>query len=137
MKFIIYICTRLRHGQFPRLPDFPYSEEYGKFIYQGQSLDATQLNEVAPIVFDPNYRSGGFAFCVEAIIPLTETEKEAPEKEAPEKEAPESEFRIVDGEIFKGDDKIGGFSDPENHLRMTRGHAGLREEVEAWIESTT
>ncbi|MEI6676274.1 MAG: hypothetical protein WCO57_13975 [Verrucomicrobiota bacterium] len=67
MKFIIFICNRIRHGQYPRLPEFFYNEEVGKYVYQGRELTLEEFNAAALVVFDPNYRSNGYNFCPMAI----------------------------------------------------------------------
>lgn len=67
MKFIIFICNRIRHGQYPRLPDFFYNEELGKYVYQGRELTLDEFNAAALVVFDPNFRSNGYNFCPMAI----------------------------------------------------------------------
>ena len=68
MKFIIYICNRLRQGQFPRMSDFPYNEQLGKYIYQGKIMDVHEFNAACETIFDPNYRTSGYNFRPLAII---------------------------------------------------------------------
>lgn len=83
MKFIIFIATRLRHGEHPKLKDFPYSHEHGRYIYQGRELTADEFNAAAKVVFDSNYRGNGYAFRPEAIAPA-EAPAEATEPEQSE-----------------------------------------------------
>ena len=69
MKFIIFICTRLSNGQYPRLPDFFYDATLAKYIYQGRELTLDEFNSASKVVFDQNYRSNGFHFCPMALDP--------------------------------------------------------------------
>lgn len=66
----------------------------------------------------------------------TEKTEETPEPETePETETPPP-FTLKDGEILDpSGKKIAGFHDPDNHLRMSRGNANRRDEVEAFLES--
>lgn len=45
-------------------------------------------------------------------------------------------YRTEDG-IFDGETKIAGFVDPDGHLRMSKGFADRRDEVEAFLEGST
>lgn len=42
------------------------------------------------------------------------------------------QFRVVNKEVFLGDDKIGFFNDPDNHYQATRGNAEHREAFLKW-----
>lgn len=77
MKFIIFIATRLRHGEHPKLKDFPYSHDHGRYLYQGRELTSDEFNAAAKVVFDSNYRGNGYAFRPEAIAPA-ETDWQPP-----------------------------------------------------------
>ena len=83
MKFIIYVCTRIRNGQYPRLPDFQYSEEHAKYIYLGRELTLEEFNVACPSVFDPNYRNNSYSFCPEVIAPAKDILTDTKEQEIP------------------------------------------------------
>lgn len=72
MKFIISISNRIRHGQYPRLPDFQYSQDHGKYLYQGRELTLEEFNAAAAIVFAPTYRNNSYSFCPLAIQEVVE-----------------------------------------------------------------
>lgn len=60
MKFILFIATRLRSGQFPRLPDFQHSHIFNAYIYGGKPLDAQEFNSACEQVYVDGYRNQGF-----------------------------------------------------------------------------
>ena len=133
MKFIIFICDRIRNGQFPRLPDFQVNEQHGKYLYQGRELTAEEFTAAAERVFAPGYRNQGFTF--RPGIVAVSAAKPAPVPASPV-EAP-APFRMEGKSIFKGDERIGGiFGEGEKqHLRVNAEFSDLRPEIEAWIEA--
>lgn len=84
MLFIIYICTRIKPGQYPKLPDFPFSEKHQQYIYQGRELTAEEFNAASRKVFDPLYRNQGYTFRPLVGIPVVEQSKQPVEPTAPE-----------------------------------------------------
>ena len=152
MKFIIYIATRLRQGQYPRLPDFPYSEKHGKYIYQGKELDSDEFNTACEKVFEQNYRTSGYVFrplVIAATLAVAEPEAkpepvvETPPAEEQPVESPEQPtattdpfhgFFMEDNVIYLEGQRIGSLVD--GILRMAKGKSELREQVEAFISST-
>lgn len=89
MKFIIFINSRIRHGQSVRHPDFSYNAEHQKYIYGGRALTADEFNDAAARVFSEKYQTKGFVFSpmvvkeVEATAPPVEAPPEPPEPPAP------------------------------------------------------
>lgn len=67
MKFLIYISSRIRHGQAIRHPDFKHSHEHGLYLYGGRELDADEFNAAAARVFAENYRTDGFRFAPKVV----------------------------------------------------------------------
>lgn len=119
MKFIIYISSRLRHGEYPKLPEFPFSQEHGKYIYKGKELEADEFNEAAKRVFHIDYRANGYSFRPEAIPQPQSTER----------------FRLDGTDIFEGDERVGGLFQPGPHLRVATGKSDLRADLEAFLTS--
>lgn len=77
MKFIIHIASRIRPGQFPKLPDFQFSQERQMYLYAGRELDVAEFNAAAERVFDPKYNSKGYVFrpvAIEVLEPIQEPE---------------------------------------------------------------
>jgi len=120
MKFIIFICTRLSNGQYPRLPDFPYNSELGKYVYQGRELTLDEFNDAARVVFEQNYRSNGYHFCPMAILPAIESPS----------------FRIDGQRIYSGDNHVAGLFGEKKHLRVLSEYSDLRAELEDWLANT-
>ena len=81
-KFLIFIASRIRHGQSVRHPDFSYNAEHQKYIYGGRALTADEFNDAAARVFSEKYQTKGFVF---APMVVKEVEATAP----PTKEPPE------------------------------------------------
>jgi len=146
MKFIIFIASRLRQGQYPRLPDFPYSERHGKYIYQGKELDADEFNTACERVFEQNYRTNGYSFrplvlaaALAVAEPAPVVEETPTVEEAPEQPAeafttdPFHGYAIEDDVIYLEGARIGSVVD--GVLRMAKGRSELREQVEAFISS--
>ena len=142
MKFIIFICDRLRHGQFPRLPEFQFNPDHGKYIYQGRELSAEEFTAACERVFDANYRTCGFTFrpgIVEMKKPDPVLVEQSPQPVEPtlfdtptvDESAPL--FRMEGNNIFQGDERVGGIFD--GTLRVARGMADLRPALEAWLQS--
>lgn len=138
MKFIIFICTRIRHGQYPRLPDFQYSEKLGKYIYQGRELTLEEFNAASLVVFDQNYRNSGYNFCpmaieaVEEVAPVPVAEPVAPVEETTTR-APK--FTLSGKSIFLDGQRVGGLYGEEKHLRVVEEFQDLRPQIETFIES--
>lgn len=80
MKFIIFINSRIRHGQSVRHPDFSHNAEHQKYIYGGRALTADEFNDAASRVFSEKYQTKGFVF---APMVVKEVEATAPPVEAP------------------------------------------------------
>lgn len=78
MKFILFIASRIRPGQFPKLPEFRFSNEHMKYLYAGQPLDMDEFNEACEKVFDEKYRNKGFLFRPMLIEDPPPVEVEAP-----------------------------------------------------------
>lgn len=134
MTFIIFIAGRIRHGQFPRLPDFPYSEAYGKYIYQGRELDSDEFNTAAAKVFDPHYRNNGFSFQPMAVVPVVEVAAAAAEPVAAAQPPAEEPFSITDGSVFREGERVATLLE-DGGLRMARGFSTLRPDIEAWMNT--
>jgi hypothetical protein len=151
-SFIIFIAGRIRHGQFPRLPDFPYSEKHGKYIYQGRELNADEFNAAAAIVFDPHYRANGFSFQPLVVSDVAAAEEPVLDEPAPaaaaeppaeeEAEQPASvetlpdaqPFLVQDGDVFHEGNRIASILE-DGTIRMARGFAPLRVQLDEWLKS--
>lgn len=96
MKFIIYVAGNIRNGQRVGLADFPYSEAYGKFIYQCRELTLEEFNAAAVIVFSPTYHSNEFTFCPLAIDPEAEAKAAAESQRLAEEAAAAESVRIAE-----------------------------------------
>ena len=158
MKFIIFICNRLRQGQFPRLSDFPYNEQLGKYIYGGQVMNQREFNEACVRIFDPNYRTNGFTFRPEALdlaaipaTPAVSVPTPAPTSEdlkpSSEDLTPSSEEKAPSSEVVEGVSTFAQHGDDiylegrivgrlfDGKLKMVKGEAELREQALAFIAS--
>lgn len=146
MKFIIFICTRIRHGQYPRLPDFQYSEKLGKYIYQGRELTLEEFNAAALVVFDQNYRANGYNFAPMAIAAVEEvapapvvapvTDPVAPvEDPAVQPTGGELKFILTGKSIFLDGVRVGGLYGEEKQLRVVEDFQDLRPQIETFIQS--
>ena len=105
MKFIIFICSHLQHGEYPRLPDFPYNEALGKYIYQGRELTLEEFNEAALVVFDPKYRTSGYAFAPqiiadEVVVQLTEAREVKKKTESSYRKSRTASMKAVADSLF-------------------------------------
>jgi len=146
-SFIIFIAGRIRHGQFPRLPDFPYSEKHGRYIYQGRELDADEFNTASAIVFDPHYRNNGFSFQPLVVSDVAATEEPQADNqeptptvaaaEPPVETPPDAQpFVIEDGDVFHEGQRIASIQEGGS-IRMARGFAPLRVQLDEWMKSQT
>lgn len=117
MKFIIFIASRLRHGEYPKLRDFPFNQQHQRYIYQGRELTADEFNAAAKVVFDAGYRGNGYTFQPEALP------------------QPVPVFRLDGTDIFDGDERVGGLFQPGPHLRVAPGKSSLRADLEAFLQS--
>jgi hypothetical protein len=146
-SFIIFIAGRIRHGQFPRLPDFPFSEKHGKYIYQGRELNEEEFNAAAAIVFDPHYRNNGFTFQPLVVRETSATEEpqavEEPAAPVDDVEPPVDEFMtppdaqpfiIEDGDVFFEGQRVASIQE-DGTIRMARGFAPLRVKLDEWLKS--
>ena len=126
MKFIIFISSRLRHGEYPKLPDFPYSQQHGRYIYMGKELTKDEFNTAAKAVFLNTYRSNGYFFCPEAITAPEPNETPAP-----------SSFTLDGKSILLNGERIAGLFGDEKQLRVVSAHSDLRPQIEAWLQTIT
>jgi len=120
MKFLIYICDRIRHGQYPRLPGFSHSEKHGKFVWQGRELTLEEFNAASAVVFAPNYLRHDYHLCPLAIAPAVA--------------APT--LRLDGQKIYSGETHVAGLFGEKKHLRVLAEHAELRSNIETWLANT-
>lgn len=144
-RFIIFVAGRIRQGQFPRLPDFPYSAAHGQYIYQGRELDEDEFNVAAAKVFSPNYRNKGFNFQPMVVVPVVEdaaaaaepvaaAQPPADEPEAQPETSAEEPYTIADGGVFHDGSRVATILE-DGSLRMARGFSTLRPDIEAWMNT--
>lgn len=136
MKLIIFISSRLRNGQFPRLPDFSYSHDHGRYIYAGKELTPEEFNVAAEKVFNERYRGNGFQFCASVVTTVENVEVVA----APvvvEQPKPQSRFTLDDKAILLDGTRIAGIygSGQDAHLRVLAEWKDIRSEIEDWLKS--
>lgn len=72
---LIFIAGKIRQGQFPRVPGFAYSEEYGKYLYGGAPVPLDEFNAAAEVALDPAEKR--FSLSVRIVDVLTPEEKAA------------------------------------------------------------
>lgn len=158
MKLLIEISSRIRRGQFPRLPDFKYSAHFNSYVYGGRALDPEEFNTAAGIVFAEHYRTQGFTFAPRVLSPdeieayedsiVAEADQRklvvaaaakraaepapADEEEPPAEETPASRFSLVDDEVFEGETKVAKIL-ADGSIRAGYGHASLKPDIEAWL----
>lgn len=126
MKFIIFVAGNIRNGQRVGLPDFPYSEAHGKYIYQNRELEFDEFNDIAVRVFNPNYHTNEFTLC--PLLVAVEAAVLAPLVD----EAISLDFRLEGKSIYLGDDRVAGLYGDEKHLRVFK--EDLRPQIEAWLQ---
>lgn len=119
MKFIIYISSNVQHGEYPSLPEFKFHHSYGKYTFGGKELTVDEFNEASKRVFHPDFRTEGYRFCPECILPPP----------------PASRFRLDGTDIFEGDERVGGLFQPGPHLRVATGKSDLRADLEAFLST--
>lgn len=162
MKFVFRISNRLRSAQpIPR--DFMPIKgiEHLGLVYQQRVIEtAEDFNATLATINDPRFPGRGCSFFPYALTdaeiaamnatpapePAPVVEEPAPEPSAVEKPAEEAaapeespeepapaKFRLVENDIFMGEERVGGIY--ENGLRCSKGYAELREEIEAWLNT--
>jgi hypothetical protein len=131
MKFIIAICDRFSPGQYPKLPDFQFSQKHQKYVYIGRELDASEFNEACARVFDPKYRNKEYHFMPAMILEIPEIKKEESGKE----ESKIPELRFEGRAIFLGETRVAGLFGDDNHLRVVAEFNGMRDQIETFVKS--
>lgn len=131
MKFIIYVAGNIRNGQRVGLPDFPYSEIHGKFVYQCRELTFEEFNAAALIVFNPFYHTNEFTFCPQAIAAKSEAAAAPSVVKREPALLPPEKFRFHGKGIFMGEKRVAGLFGEERNLRVFDDE--LRVEIEKWL----
>lgn len=90
---IIFIAGKIRQGQFPKLPGFAYSEEYGKYLYSGAPVPLDEFNAAAEQILDPADRR--FSISVRIVDVLTPEDVARIAKEEAEAKAAEEASRVA------------------------------------------
>lgn len=134
MKILIYLASTTRRS-VPRVGGFLYNEEHQKYLYGGKALDAEEANEAAQACLDKPVRNLGHTVTFRVIPDAEETPVTLKKQEAAPEAPPAPVFTIVGDEILRDGEKVAGFTDPDQHLRMTRGNSHLREEVENFLNN--
>lgn len=158
MKAVFRISTRLRNAApIPRgfLP-IKGLEHLGLIYQQRIITTPEEFNETLVAINDPRFPSRGCSFFPYLLTaedeakmnaaPVVEAapveEPPAPEpvaEDPPVEESPVEQpanpepFRLVENDIFQGDERVGGIY--ENGLRCSKGFAHLRDEIDAWLNS--
>jgi len=127
MEFIIKIADQIRHGVYPRIPEFVYSHEFGTYIYLGRRLTLDEFNAAATRIFNPDFRGLGFTFCPVVFPGIETTNRLSTIDVSPDR------FRMEGTEIYEGENRVGGLFEPGNHLRVTKGRSDLRPVLEQWL----
>lgn len=127
MKIIICVAGNIRNGQRVGLPDFPYSEAHGKYIYQNRELELDEFNAIAVVVFHPNYHTNEFTLCPllvaeEAVVPAPLV-----------KEVRTPNFRLEGKSIYHADERVAGLYGDDKNLRVFK--EDLRPQIEAWLKT--
>lgn len=140
MKFIIFISDNIRHGNYPRVDGFEYSQAYEKYLYAGRELSADEFNEAAQRVFNPDFRNQGFSFRPQAVEPKVVKKAAEPVIESVEEPAAEVAaelpgFRFEGRQIHYGEDRVAGLFGEDAQLRVRAEFAELRPAIEEWLES--
>lgn len=137
MKFIIFIADNIRHGNFPRVDGFEYSQAYEKYLYAGRELSAEEFNEASKRVFSPDFRNQGFSFRPQAVEPKAAIKAAAPPQ--PVEQAPVAatppDFYFEGRQIFLGGERVAGLFGEDAQLRVRAEHAEIRPAIEAWLQS--
>lgn len=48
---IIFISTRIKQGQYPKVKDFTHNPEHGLYLYKGRELELEEFNAAAKDAF--------------------------------------------------------------------------------------
>lgn len=145
MKAVFRVSNRLRAAApIPRdfLP-IPGIEHVGLCYQQRIITDPEEFNETLAKVADPRFPSRGAVIQPYMLTSADEAGFSAKPVPAPAPvEAPPApveeivsptKFRKEGDDIFMGNDRVGGIY--ETGFRCAKGHAELREEIEAWLNS--
>ncbi|MBK1883662.1 hypothetical protein JIN85_14670 [Luteolibacter pohnpeiensis] len=130
MRFLIYIPIRSRYAP-PRVGNFYHNEEFGRYLYKGRPLEASELNAAAADVFEKPNR-----FITQIpTIEVIEIEESSTSTEGSQEGA--HQFSIKDGIVYDGEDSIARIADDRTQLRMENGKGELREAVLEWLQSNS
>ena len=141
MKAVFRVSNRLRAAApIPRdfLP-IPGIEHVGLCYQQRIITDPEEFNATLAKVSDPRFPSRGAVIQPYMLTAADEAGLSAKPVPAPapiEAPAPQSSpdrFRMEGDDIFMGDERVGGIY--ETGFRCAKGHAELREEIEAWLNT--
>jgi hypothetical protein len=144
MKAVFRVSNRLRAAApIPRdfLP-IPGIEHVGLCYQQRIITDPEEFNATLARVLDPRFQSRGaviqpYMLTASDVAGLSAKPVPAPAPvEAPppvEEVASSPKFRTEGDDIFMGNERVGGIY--ETGFRCAKGHAELREEIEAWLNT--
>jgi hypothetical protein len=143
MKAVFRVSNRLRAAApIPRdfLP-IPGIEHVGLCYQQRIITDPEEFNATLARVSDPRFPSRGAVIqpymltaADEACLSAKPKPVPAPATiEAPAPQVSPDRFRKDGDDIFMGDERVGGIY--ETGFRCAKGHAELREEIEAWLNT--
>jgi hypothetical protein len=149
MFLAIFIADTIRHGQYPRIPNFQHNNAIDKYLYLGRELSVEEFNQAANEVFSPDFRNEGFTLRpvvltdeqVAAISPCRKAREEAEQATSEQAPAPPADapstFTMSGKRILMfGVDVAGLYGEGDSqHVRVKSEHADLRPQIEAWLST--